>query len=385
MPDDASEARPRDESPWRHGPFRLSLVATALALTGFSLLLPVVPLWAVRQGAGTFAAGAATGVFMASTVVTQLGTGLLVRRYGYRTAILAGIAFLGVPTPVLIEWSSPEGILTLSLLRGIGFGLLTVCGSALIAELLPPAAVPRGSGIYGLATGLPQLIGLPAGPWLAEHWGFVAVFLLATVLPALALLPAVFLPPARPSTEPERGGGFLPTVRETWRPWLPMLAASTGLGALATFTPILLLAPGSSVALLLMPLATTLSRWAAGRLGTRWTGRLLTPGRALSGLGLAGYALFSEGGPVWLVVMSMIVFGIGFGAVQNDSLVSMFQRTSAGRASISWNVAFDAGQGLGAVAVGAIVSGTSYVVAFGLLAAWSLALLPVAVAPRRAG
>lgn len=382
---DASGAPPRDESPWRHGPFRLSLTATAVALCGYALLMPVVPLWAVRQGAGTFAAGAATGLFMASTVVTQLGTGVFVRRFGYRTAILAGIAFLGVPTPLLLEWTSSEGILTLSLLRGVGFGLITVCGSALIAELLPPAALPRGSGSYGLATGLPQLIGLPAGPWLAENWGFAAMFLLATALPALALVPAALLPPARVTAEPQQGGGFRTTVRETWRPWLPMLAASTGLGGLATFTPILLLAPESSIALLLMPLATTLSRWAAGRLGTRWTGRLLTPGRALSGLGLAGYAVFAESGPVWLAVLSMIVFGIGFGAVQNDSLVSMFQRTSAGRASISWNVAFDAGQGLGAVAVGAIVSGTSYSVAFGLLAMWSLALLPVAVTRRRTG
>ncbi|MCP2254580.1 putative arabinose efflux permease, MFS family [Prauserella aidingensis] len=382
---DAPGTAARDESPWRHGPFRLSLAAAAVALCGYSLLLPVVPMWAVRQGAGTFAAGAATGVFMASTVATQLGTGVLVRRHGYRTAILAGIAFLGVPTPLLIAWTAPEGILTLSLLRGIGFGLLTVCGSALIAELLPPAAVPRGSGLYGLATGLPQLVGLPAGPWLAENWGFVTVFLVATALPAIALVPAALLPPARVTAEPERGGVFLATARQTWRPWLPMLAASTGLGALATFTPILLLAPESSIALLLMPLATTVSRWAAGRFGARWTGRLLTPGRALSGLGLAGYAVFGEGGPVWLAVTSMIVFGIGFGAVQNDSLVSMFQRTTAGRASISWNVAFDAGQGLGAVAVGAIVSGTSYGVAFGLLAVWSLALLPVAVAPRRTG
>lgn len=375
----------RDESPWRHGPFRLSLAATAVALCGYSLLMPVVPLWAVSRGAGTFAAGAATGVFMASTVVTQLGTGLLVQRYGYRIAILLGIAFLGAPTPLLIVWTSSPGILTVSLLRGVGFGLLTVCGSALIAELLPPAAVPRGSGIYGLATGVPQLIGLPAGPWLAEHWGFVAVFVLATALPAVATVPALLLPPAHPTTGPERRGGLLTAAKVTWKPWLPMLAASTGLGALATFTPIVLLTPESSIALLLMPLATTVSRWAAGRIGARSAGRLLTPALALVGVGLAGYASFGEAGPAWLVVVSMVVFGIGFGAVQNESLVAMFRRTSAGRASISWNVAFDAGQGLGAVAVGAVVSGTTYAVAFGLLAAWSLVLLPVALSAGRRG
>ncbi|MGH3431496.1 MAG: MFS transporter, partial [Thermocrispum sp.] len=58
-------------------------------------------------------------------------------------------------------------------------------------------------------------------------------------------------------------------------------------------------------------------------------------------------------------------------------LVSMFARTTAARASVAWNVAYDAGQGLGAVAVGALVAVSGYPVAFGCLGVLALALLPV--------
>lgn len=370
-------------SPLRHRDFRLTLLASALAFSGYGLLLPVVPLWAVHQGAGALAAGAATGVFMGSTVLTQLAAPALVRAHGYRAALLAGTLLLAVPTPLLLAWGSAPAILAISLVRGAGFGLLTVCGSALIAELLPTGSVARGSGLYGLAVGLPQLFGLPLGTWLAEHWGFPYVFVLATVLPLAALWPVALLPALPPGHAPGGRAGVRAIIAATWRPWLPMLAVSTGFGALATFLPIVISSPASALALFAAPGAAMLSRWVAGQVGDRLgrPGRMLPAGLALGGLGLLGFSLFSDH-PA-LAVAAVAVFGIGFGVVQNDALVLMFARSAAGPASVVWNVAFDAGQGLGAVAVGAIVSGTTFPMAFGLLACWALALLPVAWVSRR--
>ncbi|MFC4004691.1 MFS transporter [Prauserella oleivorans] len=387
LPDTAPSA---PAPPWHHRDFRFSLLASALAFSGYALLLPVVPLWAVRQGAGPFAAGAATGVFMASTVLAQFASGALVRAQGYRAAMLWGAVFLGAPTPLLMLWPTAPGILTVSLLRGIGFGLLTVCGSALIAELLPRESVAKGSGLYGLAAGLPQLLGLPVGTWLAQHWGFVPVFVLATALPAASVAPIVLLARIHPAAERGRRSGLRDIVGATWRPWLPMLAVSTGWGALATFLPIVLTSPSSSVALFVAPCASMFARWAAGAIGHRvgGPGRMLPAGLAVGGLGLAGFAVLTStgsDGASWPAVLAVALFGLGFGVVQNDALVAMFARTQAGPASVAWNVAFDAGQGLGAVAVGAVVSGTSFGVGFGLLAAWAFALLPVAWLARRAG
>ncbi|RNF98534.1 MFS transporter, partial [Streptomyces botrytidirepellens] len=49
------------------------------------------------------------------------------------------------------------------------------------------------------------------------------------------------------------------------------------------------------------------------------------------------------------------LYGLGFGALQNDTLVMMFRRAGPqghGMASTAWNMAYDAGTGAGAVVVG---------------------------------
>jgi len=57
--------------------------------------------------------------------------------------------------------------------------------------------------------------------------------------------------------------------------------------------------------------------------------------------------------------------------------VAMFARAPAAEASVAWNIAFDAGQGLGAVAVGALISATTVGVSFTLLAIAASAVLPM--------
>ncbi|WP_157596842.1 MFS transporter, partial [Saccharomonospora saliphila] len=151
----ASQAAP--SSPLRHRPFLLMLLASAGTFSGYSLLLPVVPLWAVRQGESEAVAGATTGVFMATTVLAQFAVPRFVHARGYRAGLLLGASLLGAPALALSVSTGAVPILGVSAVRGIGFGLLTVCGSALIAELLPADALARGSGLYGLAVGLPQL------------------------------------------------------------------------------------------------------------------------------------------------------------------------------------------------------------------------------------
>lgn len=369
-------------SPLRHRPFVLMLSAAVGAFAGFALLLPVVPLWTVRQGAGSVIAGASTGVFMASTVLAQFAVPAFVRAFGYRAGLVLGALLIGVPTPLLAVFPSAGAILATSFVRGLGFGLLTVCASALIAELLPSESVARGSGLYGLAVGMPQLVGLPAGTAIAENWGFVPVFVLATVLPLVAILPIAGLPRSRPR-DTARGGlrGAVDVAAATWRPWLPMLAVSTGYGALATFLPIVLSPSVAAAALLVVPGAAMFTRWLAGHYGDRVAapGRMLLPALAVGGAGLLGFALVSEAdGLAAVAVVAVALFGVGFGVVQNDALVAMFARAPAAQASVAWNVAFDAGQGLGAVALGALISGTTVATGFTLLAVAALAVLPVA-------
>lgn len=364
--------------------FAALLVASLGLFFGFSLLMSVVPLWVVGNGAGELAAGAATGGFMATTVVAQLLMPALIDRAGYRAVSIAGALLLGLPAALLPMATTWEPVLAISLVRGLGFGIVTVAGSALIAELLPAGSRGRGSGLYGAAVGTPMLVGFPLSVWVAQHVDFLPVFAAGALLPVLAIVPLLALPGvaggARPVEPPALGD-----ARAVWRPWLPMLAGSIAFGALATFLPLMF--PGSpltAAAALLVTMATAMGgRWVAGVVGDRsaTVGRWLFPGLAVIGLGLIGIAAGVRLTGLAAAVVGIgcvAVYGIGFGVVQNDSLVVMFRRVSAARASVAWNVAFDAGQGIGAVVVGAVAAASSFSVAFVVLGAFALALLPVA-------
>src|SRR5215211_3940842 len=70
-------------------PVVLLALATFATFVGFQLLLSVVPLYAGSDG-GSSGAGLAT-------VLTQIRMPRLMERFGYRTALLAGMLFLGIP------------------------------------------------------------------------------------------------------------------------------------------------------------------------------------------------------------------------------------------------------------------------------------------------
>ena len=149
---------------------------TCAGFSGYALLLTVAPLWAVEGGAGTAGSGLVNGVLLLFTVLTQLLVPRALDRFGWGTVLVAGLVLMGVPGMLYGLDDGLAAILALSALRGTGFGILTVTGSAAVAALVEPARRGEAIGIYGLAVALPNLVLLPAGPWVAETFGFGWVF-----------------------------------------------------------------------------------------------------------------------------------------------------------------------------------------------------------------
>jgi hypothetical protein len=72
-----------------------------------------------------------------------------------------------------------------------------------------------------------------------------------------------------------------------------------------------------------------------------------------------------------LVISGLLLAGVAYGGLQNLTLTQAF--TAAGEparssVNIAWNLSFDAGTGIGALATGAIATATSYSAAFAVLA-----------------
>lgn len=372
------------------GPLLAVFVSAFGSATGFYLLLSAVPLYAASVGAGGTGAGLATGALMLSTVATEAVAPRLVARFGYRATLAAGLVLLGAPAFALGTASSMVGIVAVCLVRGAGFGIAVVLGSALVAELVPAERLGEGLGLYGVAVGVPSVAALPLGVLLAGSVGYAPVFVAggAAVLAVLVVVPGL---PGRAGSEPrpKRVEGLLAGLGTPalLRPLVVFSATAMTAGIVVTFVPLAL--PGASenlaaVALLAQTATTTLSRWWAGRYGDRrGQAVLLAPAALASAAGVL--ALVAISSPA-AVLAGMALFGVGFGVAQNVSLTLMFERVSPsgyGTASALWNMAFDAGLGLGAAGFGVAAALTGYPAAFGLAAALILAALWPARADRR--
>ncbi len=376
--------------------FRLVLVVSFAGFGGYALLLPVVPLWASTGGAAEFGAGATTGVLMASTVATQFGVPWLLHRVGHRVVLAAGMLLLGAPSPLYALAPDLTLLLAVSLVRGIGFGLLTVAGSALIAELVPRPELGRASARYGFAVGLPLLVLLPAGVGVAQLVGFAPLFVLAGVLPVVSVVAVPWI------RLPHRAGRVVDetTPAQRWQamraasgPWVAMLTCSIAQGGLITFLPLAVPEPGVLVptALLATTAGALLGRLVAGELTDRrgMAGRLLPVGVVCAASGMV-VEMLAVGGTGALsavaVVTGAALVGIGFGVVQNDSLVMLFGSvgtTGYGAASAAWNIAYDTGTGVGATGLGAVAQPLGFEAAFGVSAGVLALILPTVLATHR--
>lgn len=372
------------------------LAASFGGVTGFHLLLSVAPLYATTGGAGAVGAGLVTGALLTTTVASELLAPRLVGGLGNRTVFAAGLLLMGLPTLALIWSAHPAAVMGVSAVRGVGFGLVVVLASTLVAELAPPSRRGEGLGLLGVVIGGPGVLALPFGVYLVGMIGYPPVFMAATVSALAGLLAVPLLPGRRAPVA--AAGGTQPEDTRSWgvaaalrlpgvlRPAVVFAATAMAAGVVVTFVP--LVVPPSSprllaTALLVFAGVGVLARWWAGRYGDRrGPAGLLLPSLLAAAAGMSMLAFATS--PV-VLLPAMVLVGGGFGVMQNASLVLMFSRVPAvGYAMVSavWNIAFDAAMGLGAAGFGLVAEPAGYPVAFTVTGAVMLAAFVPALCDR---
>ncbi|MCE4024389.1 MFS transporter [Microbacterium sp. Au-Mic1] len=376
--------------PWREPGMPALLAMTTFAFAGFAVMLPVAPMHMVALGGDELLAGLVNAVLMAATILTQLVVERMRSWMGWRVSLALACLLLGLPALGEILATTPGQVLALAAVRGIGFGIVTVSGSSAIGALFPPERRGRAIGAYGLAVAGAQLVLTPISPWIADQAGMpvaltVAGLPLVGVPFALAAggaiarharaaaaggLPGGAGPAADPRESPSEERRALVRL---WPPILALTAVTCAGGAITTFTPQFV--PDAAltvVALFLYTAAAAVARWAVGGPADRFgADRFVLPGLAIAALGLGAIAAAISGvaGPASPVVLigGALLVGTAFGTMQNVTLVRAFEvagEHAKGVASTAWNVAFDAGTGIGALAIGALAAGTSFTLSF---------------------
>lgn len=342
------------------------MVLVFFCFSGFALVLPVSPQWALHGGADEFGAGLVTAVLMATTVLAQLLVKTALRRLGWPRTLALGALLLGLPAPVQALSDSLWAILTTTALRGLGFGIITVCGSNAVAVLAPRGRQGAAIGMYGLAIALPQVVLTPAAPALTSAFALPAII-------ACGTLPILALPFTRPLGHAVRARAEEPApeqpapdaapattvLRRILLPLVTLLLVTSAGGAVLTFTP--QFAGGAALAaaaLVVFTATAAVTRWGCGVLADRRAPRPLTCGLLLAagvGLGLIAVAVRSDDPLVGALLAGLVLLGAAYGGLQSITLVQALNQAGAENrhtTSVAWNIGYDSGTGLGSLLIG---------------------------------
>ena len=376
---------------WR-APGMLALaVMSMFGFSGYAALLAVAPLWVVEGGATAAGAGLVNGALLVATVLTQLLVPWALARWGTGGVLVVGLLLLGAPAPAYLISDRLGWVLGLSALRGMGFGVLTVVGSAVVAQLVPATRRGAAIGVYGLSVAIPNLLLLPGSVPVADRWGFGPVFWVAA-LPLLGVPAAYRLAHVLRTPDRCQSGQDDPGPVASWKglsgivgPTVVLFSVTMTGGALLTFAPQLTSAGSAAAVLLTMGAASALSRWLIGALADRlgaWP--FIAPLLTCAGFAMAvcAWAVARDHGLV--LVAAATVLGLCYGALQNLTLMAAFaavEPSNVPAASAGWNIGFDAGTASGSVVAGALAAAYSVPVSLATLAGICLLALSVALAP----
>jgi MFS family permease len=156
---------------------------------GFSVLFPVLPLFAERLGATPFQVGLIVTLYALAQLVFLPVWGWISDRVGRRPVLL--ISLLGTTGSFLLL-AAADSIGGIYLARALaGFFAASIgTAQAVVTDVTPPSERAGGMGIIGAAFGAGMVVGPMLGGSLAHIWGIKAPFYLRSTRRVGATWPA---------------------------------------------------------------------------------------------------------------------------------------------------------------------------------------------------
>ncbi len=174
-------------------PLLLMALTVFIDMSGFGLILPLLPFWAERLGAGPVGVTLILTVYaLAQFLFTPL-LGSLSDRCGRRPIIVLSLLIEALAFALTALAGSLPFLLAARFIGGLGASNIG-SAQAVVADVTPPEGRARGMGLIGAAIGLGFVVGPALGGMLAPlgaalpFWVAMAVALLNALL-ALAVLP----------------------------------------------------------------------------------------------------------------------------------------------------------------------------------------------------
>ncbi|MEK0317671.1 MFS transporter [Cohnella sp. 56] len=377
-----------------------------LLFLNLQMLLSSLPMYVKGELAGgDLTVSLVTATFALAAIASRFATAALMPKLGRTALLYAGLAAAVLTTFLCANADAIGSLVALRMLYGAGFGMASTIIPTLVSRIIPQDRIGEGIGYFGLSTSLAMSLGPMIGMNVMHEAGFAA---LTSSSAAAALLSAAVLllsgaarsgkpAPSRPgpaavaarAAGTAAAGASQGTVKPLLLPALLNMLLSITYSGLLSFIALF----GESVEIgqvglffLFNAITVILVRPIAGRIfDRRGHAAVLIPAAACvlaSMLVLAGATALPQ------LVVSALLYGLGFGAIQPTLQAWMLRSTPRERHGFANSMYYnstDLGVALGAVLFGAIAARTGYARMYDYSALIMAAFLVLYVVLRIAG
>ncbi|GGG58789.1 MFS transporter [Paenibacillus radicis (ex Gao et al. 2016)] len=356
--------------------FIMLTVSYLLLFLSLQMLLSPFPAYAKEQfHPGNFTVSLVTSLFALSAIATRFATASLLRFIHRNTILLFGIVLAATVTFLYPYAATMTQLLVLRVLFGIGFGMTSTVLPTLVSQIIPHKRLGEGVGYFGLSTSLAMSIGPMIGLSVIKNYGFETLSMIGTVA-AFAIIPLLLLTRSIPAqsekpkstqrkataaissdgSKDRQGNMLVPALLNM------LMSVSYGglLGFLALFGQEKKL-DGIGLFFLFIACTVLIIRPISGRIfDRRGPALVLIPGAIII---IASMLILSYANSMPLVIVSALLYGLGFGAIQPTTQAWMLREASPerhGTANSLYYNSTDFGVAAGSMLLGIIASATSY-------------------------
>lgn len=373
------------------------LVAVAFSVAvGFGIVAPAIPVFARSFGVSRTAAGAVISAFAFMRLISALGVGRLVDRFGERLILATGIAIVAGSSALAGLAHSYDQLLMLRGLGGFGSAMFSVSAVSLLLRVVQPDQRGRASGLFAGGFLLGGVTG-PAFGGVVTSYSIRAPFFLYAGTLAVAGSIGLYALRHTPLADKSGGAGGVPRTglfdalrKPAYRAAMAANFADAWavLGVRSALIPLFVgdvLKVGIvwvGIGFVVVAAANAAVLLPAGRVAdTRGRRPVMTAGCLTSAAGVLMLALLPSL-PGYLA--AMVVFGVGSGMldVAPAAVVGDVVTGRGGTVVAAYQMSGDAGQVVGPLVAGRLADSLSYGAAFGATAgALGLAALLAYTAP----
>ena len=178
-----------------HALLSLYLPSILLSFCG-SLIVPIMPLLALDMVDTYAMVGVALAAPGIGTLVSDIPTGMAIRRFGHKKTMLLGACLMLFSAAGMLQVQGITELFLLRLITGVGLALWTISRHTYMIPLFSSERRGRGSAMVGGIHRLTSFTGPFIGGLIGESYGLRAPFVIYSILTLTALIMVILWVPS---------------------------------------------------------------------------------------------------------------------------------------------------------------------------------------------